>query len=95
MGLALAIADDFYRVWAGRQREYRRRLLGTQPPIDVDLRAARVRSNHHGPGRAIKEQEAANLANGNNLIPMGNVNTNGNANVKMIIPKERPEPTNK
>jgi hypothetical protein len=48
-----------------------------------------------GTGRAIKEQEAANLANGNNLIPMTNANANGNANIKMIIPKERPEPTNK
>jgi hypothetical protein len=47
-----------------------------------------------GVGRAIKEQEAANAANGNNMINALPSNAN-NANVKMIIPKERPEPTNK
>ena len=43
-----------------------------------------------GKGRAVKEQEAANLLNPN-LVP---VQTNGNANntnVKMIVPKERPQ----
>jgi hypothetical protein len=49
-----------------------------------------------GPGRDFKEKEAANLANGNNMIPVNMGNTNGNANVKIIVPKERPEPnTNK
>jgi hypothetical protein len=47
-----------------------------------------------GPGRAFKEQEAANLANGNNMINALPTNVN-NSNVKMIIPKERPEPKNK
>ena len=47
-----------------------------------------------GLGRAIKEQEAANALNGNNLINALPSNAN-NSNVKMIIPKERPEPTNK
>ena len=47
-----------------------------------------------GPGRAFKEQEAANLANGNNMINALPSNVN-NSNVKMIIPKERPEPKNK
>src|SRR5687767_8395818 len=43
-----------------------------------------------GKGRAIKEQEAANLLNPN-LVPQNvNVNTNGNSNVKIITPKERP-----
>ena len=44
-----------------------------------------------GKGRAIKEQEAANLMN-NNLVPAvpTNGNANGNANVKVIVPKERP-----
>ncbi len=45
-----------------------------------------------GVGRATKEQEAANIANGNNMIPANIVNTNANSNVKLIIPKERPEP---
>ena len=47
-----------------------------------------------GVGRAIKEQEAANLLS-NNMVPanVGNVNMNGN--VKMIIPKERPETNTK
>lgn len=41
-----------------------------------------------GKGRALKEQEAANLTS-NNLVPM-NINTNANnANVKVIVPKER------
>jgi hypothetical protein len=50
-----------------------------------------------GPGRAVKEQEAANALS-NNMIPanIGNANVNGNGNVKIIVPKERPEPnTNK
>ena len=48
-----------------------------------------------GKGRAIKEQEAANLLNPN-LVPQNvNVNANGNSNVKIITPKERPEPTKK
>lgn len=47
-----------------------------------------------GVGRAVKDQEAANLLS-NNMIPanVGNVNMNGN--VKMIIPKERPETNTK
>ncbi|MEO6334523.1 MAG: hypothetical protein ABIO91_06005 [Pyrinomonadaceae bacterium] len=47
-----------------------------------------------GPGRAFKEQEAANLLS-NNMVPVNVANTNSNGNVKMIIPKERPEPANK
>ena len=47
-----------------------------------------------GPGRAIKEQEAANVLS-NNMIPVTPANVNMNGNVKMIIPKERPEPTKK
>jgi hypothetical protein len=47
-----------------------------------------------GVGRAVKEQEAANALSGNNMIPVIPTNAN-NSNVKMIIPKERPEPTNK
>ena len=47
-----------------------------------------------GPGRSFKEQEAANLLS-NNMVPVNTVNTNSNANVKIIIPKERPEPANK
>jgi hypothetical protein len=47
-----------------------------------------------GVGRAIKEQEAANALNGNNMINALPSNVN-NSNVKMIIPKERPEPTKK
>lgn len=44
-----------------------------------------------GKGRAIKEQEAANMANGNNLIPVLPANgANANGNVKVIVPKERP-----
>jgi hypothetical protein len=48
-----------------------------------------------GKGRAIKEQEAAN-AMSNNLVPgmPDNVNMNANANVQVIVPKERPQ-TNK
>ena len=47
-----------------------------------------------GKGRAIKEQEAANLMS-NNLVPM-NMNTNANnANVKVIVPKERQETNTK
>jgi hypothetical protein len=45
-----------------------------------------------GPGRAFKEQEAANLQS-NNLVPV-NLN-NANTNVKVIIPKERPETNSK
>jgi hypothetical protein len=48
-----------------------------------------------GKGRAIKEQEAANLMNGNNLVPVMPDNANTNANVKVIVPKERPEPNSK
>jgi hypothetical protein len=48
-----------------------------------------------GKGRAIKEQEAANLMNGNNLVPVTPDNANTNANVKVIVPKERPEPNSK
>lgn len=48
-----------------------------------------------GKGRAVKEQEAANALNpANNMINALPSNVN-NSNVKMIIPKERPEPTNK
>jgi hypothetical protein len=48
-----------------------------------------------GTGRATKEQEAANALNpANNMINALPSNVN-NSNVKMIIPKERPEPTNK
>lgn len=47
-----------------------------------------------GVGRAIKEQEAANLLS-NNMVPVTNINTNANSNVKMIIPKERPETNTK
>ena len=49
-----------------------------------------------GMGRDFKEKEAANLANGNNMVNM--MPTNGNANntnVKIIVPKERPEPSKK
>jgi hypothetical protein len=49
-----------------------------------------------GKGRAIKEQEAANLMNSNNLVPFSPANGNANnTNVKVIVPKERPEPTDK
>jgi hypothetical protein len=46
-----------------------------------------------GKGRAVKEQEAANMANGNSMVPMlpGNANFNANGNVKVIVPKERPQ----
>lgn len=47
-----------------------------------------------GVGRAIKEQEAANVLS-NNMIPANVGNVNMNANVKMIIPKERPETNTK
>jgi hypothetical protein len=48
-----------------------------------------------GKGRAIKEQEAANAMNGNNMVNALPTNLN-NSNVKVIVPKERPEPnTNK
>ena len=49
-----------------------------------------------GTGRATKEQEAANALNpSNNMVNALPSNVN-NSNVKMIIPKERPEPnTNK
>lgn len=42
-----------------------------------------------GVGRAIKEQEAANALS-NNLVPAVPGNAN-NANVKIIVPKERPQ----
>jgi hypothetical protein len=49
-----------------------------------------------GVGRDFKEKEAANVANGNNMInalPMnGNAN---NTNVKIIVPKERPQTNGK
>lgn len=49
-----------------------------------------------GPGRDFKEKEAANLANGNNMINAMPSNGNANnTNVKVIVPKERPEPSNK
>lgn len=44
-----------------------------------------------GKGRAFKEQEAANMANGNNMVPMIPANGNSNSNVKVIVPKERPQ----
>jgi len=47
-----------------------------------------------GKGRAIKEQEAANLMNGNNMIPQIPTNAN-NANVKIITPKQIPAPGNR
>jgi hypothetical protein len=48
-----------------------------------------------GTGRSVKEQEAANALNpANNMINAIPSNAN-NSNVKMIIPKERPEPANK
>ena len=47
-----------------------------------------------GKGRAIKEQEAANMANGNNMVPIVPANGNSNSNVKVIIPKERPQSSN-
>ncbi|MEO8041929.1 MAG: hypothetical protein ABI646_04875 [Acidobacteriota bacterium] len=48
-----------------------------------------------GKGRAVKEQEAANALT-NNMIPANIANANMNSNVKIIVPKERPEPsTNK
>jgi hypothetical protein len=49
-----------------------------------------------GPSRSFKEQEAANVLS-NNMVPANIVNTNANlnSNVKIIIPKERPEPANK
>ncbi len=45
-----------------------------------------------GPGRAIKEAEAANMVS-NNMVPAFNVNANANmnSNVKVIVPKERPQ----
>ncbi|PYT00488.1 MAG: hypothetical protein DMF63_07945 [Acidobacteria bacterium] len=48
-----------------------------------------------GVGRAVKEQEAVNALNPNaNMIQVLPSNAN-NSNVKMIIPKERPEPNKK
>lgn len=47
-----------------------------------------------GKGRAIKEQEAANAVS-NNMIPANISNSNMNGNVKIIVPKERPEPNTK
>ena len=47
-----------------------------------------------GPSRSFKEQEAANMSS-NNMVPVNMGNTNANSNVKIIIPKERPEPANK
>ena len=44
-----------------------------------------------GKGRAVKEQEAANLLNPN-LVPVQAANANANnTNVKVIVPKERPQ----
>ncbi len=43
-----------------------------------------------GKGRAVKEQEAANLLS-NNMIPANIGNANMNGNIKVIVPKERPE----
>ena len=48
-----------------------------------------------GKGRATKEQEAANAMNPNNGMINAMPSNVNNSNVKMIIPKERPEPTNK
>jgi len=48
-----------------------------------------------GVGRAVKEQEAANALNPTNNMINGLPSNANNSNVKMIIPKERPEPTNK
>ena len=47
-----------------------------------------------GVGRDVKEKEAANALS-NNMIPanMGNANTNGN--VKVIVPRERPQTNTK
>ncbi len=48
-----------------------------------------------GKGRAIKEQEAANLMS-NNLIPGPTpANANANGNVQVIVPKERPQANTK
>ncbi|HUR99497.1 MAG TPA: hypothetical protein VMZ26_15640 [Pyrinomonadaceae bacterium] len=47
-----------------------------------------------GASRSFKEQEAANLLS-NNMVPVNVGNTNSNSNVKVIVPKERPEPANK
>ena len=48
-----------------------------------------------GKGRAVKEQEAANLTS-NNLVPVNLNNTNvNNSNVKIIVPKERQETNTK
>lgn len=46
-----------------------------------------------GKGRAVKEQEAANLSNANNMVPLipSNANVNANGNVQVIVPKERPQ----
>lgn len=46
-----------------------------------------------GKGRAIKEQEAANVMNGNNMVPVNPTNptTANNSNVKVIVPKEIPQ----
>ena len=47
-----------------------------------------------GKGRAMKEQEAANAANGNKMIEVIPANGNMNGNVKVIVPKERQQPNN-
>jgi hypothetical protein len=47
-----------------------------------------------GKGRDVKEREAIN-ATSNNMIPVQAPNVNMNGNVKMIIPKERPETNTK
>lgn len=47
-----------------------------------------------GAGRAIKEKEAANALS-NNMVPVMPANGNRNSNVKMIIPKERPQTNTK
>ena len=46
-----------------------------------------------GKGRDQKEKEAANAMNGNNMIPVTPTNGNANnTNIRVITPKERPEP---
>ena len=46
-----------------------------------------------GKGRDQKEKEAANLMNAGNMVPITPANGNANnANIQVIVPKERPEP---
>lgn len=47
-----------------------------------------------GPGRDVKEKEAANLLS-NNMVPVMPTNVNSNSNVKVIVPKERPQTNTK